>query len=251
MAAGCAADQDRLRLGNKLGCGVRRVRSGIDQRPAQLVLNQAEHDRLRAGNHRLGDHHGIRTDGLHRLGVDRLRHADAPQRHLDHGGLPDAEAERRHGEHHDRRKAEPDDEHARHVVAEQARRLRAAMDLHDGRVAKEGHGDGRDEARELADHLTDDGRLRRRDAIGAGDRKDVLDDRRRPVVSGIEGAPTQVEAAVGGCRLREGGDGEHGEQHDQHGGPETTHDILAGLCCCEDEGLWGEQSPSVRGRERD
>ena len=86
------------------------VRGEVDEVHAELVVDQPGDGLLRPRDHRLRDDDGVRTDGLDRVGVERLCHAYAHHRTLHHEFLARGEtpAER---EHHDAGEADANDEH--------------------------------------------------------------------------------------------------------------------------------------------
>ena len=200
------AGRDRLR-----GRDERGVRSEVDEIHAELAVDETRYDLLGAGDHWLSNGDGVGSDRLDRVGVDGLGHTDAGHRGLQDERLAggEAAAERKH---HDAGEADADNEHPALAGAEDARGLGGAMDVDDRDIGDERRGDGRDEAGELADDLTDDGGLvaGRSAWRSAGDREYRAQHLRRPVVAGIEGAPAHV-IGVGGLRESRAGPGQEEE----------------------------------------
>ena len=93
------------------------------------------------------------------------------------------------------------------------------VDVDDGEVAEEEHGDRHDEAGDLSEQRSDDGC----GVAGGGggrsvDRKDALQHLPCPVVARIEGRPADIEARwARGGRLREGRVGEQEEKGESEG----------------------------------
>ena len=183
----------------------------VDQVSAELVLHEAGDDPMRARNHRCCDRHRIRPNGLHGVRVDGARHADAPQRDLDHRALPGTESGRER-EHHDDGKEQADRRPGTGGVAEHPPCLRRTVDLDDGGVRDPGGSERHDKAGELSEDLTDDRVLGLNGvrAIAGRCRKDVPDDGRRPIIAGIERGPHGRETV--GWSLRVGWDGHQEEQ---------------------------------------
>ena len=165
----------------------------VDEAAAEFIFNQAEDDRSGAGNDGIGDHHGVGADRLDGVGVEGASHADAPARDLHHARLPDREA-RRQRKHHDGGESDPDRGHRGHRACHDLRRFGDPVDVDDGEVAEEEHGDRHDEAGDLSEQRSDHGCGG--SGVGRGrsvDRKDALQHLPCPVVTRIEGRPTDVE----------------------------------------------------------
>ena len=128
------------------------VGSKVDEIHAEFAVDEPGDDLRSAGDHRPRDNDGVGSDGLDRVGVDRLRHADTGHRGLQDERLAGGEAAAE-WEHHDAGEADADDENPALAGAENTRGFRGSVDVDHGEVGDEGGGDRCNEAGELADDL--------------------------------------------------------------------------------------------------